>query len=104
VNRTATEVLVPAGIPNWYPFWLQTTGGLGGFVLANVLGSMRQLTASHGAGFVVFGLVSAVGAGAIFFVGRTWESTFLGKGGVVAVPQAPGAVGAPAASVELTWV
>jgi MFS transporter, NNP family, nitrate/nitrite transporter len=79
-------------------------GGLGGFVLANVLGSLRQLTASHGAGFLAFGLASAMGAGAIFLVGRTWESTFLGKGGVVVDRQAPAPVAAPAASVELTWV
>jgi MFS transporter, NNP family, nitrate/nitrite transporter len=79
-------------------------GGLGGFVLANVLGSLRQLTESHGAGFLAFGLASAMGAGAIFLVGRTWESTFLGKGGVVVDRQAPAPVAAPAASVELTWV
>jgi NNP family nitrate/nitrite transporter-like MFS transporter len=40
-------------------------GGVGGFVLANVLGSLSQLTASHGGGFMAFALVSAVGAGAL---------------------------------------
>jgi NNP family nitrate/nitrite transporter-like MFS transporter len=58
-------------------------GGFGGFVLPNVLGSLRQLTQSYGVGFLAFALVGASGAIALFFVGRTWEVTFLGKDGVV---------------------
>jgi nitrate/nitrite transporter NarK len=56
-----------------------TAGGLGGFVLLNALGSLRQLTQSYGDGFLAFALVGAAGAVALFFVGRTWEGTFLGE-------------------------
>jgi MFS transporter, NNP family, nitrate/nitrite transporter len=50
-------------------------GGLGGFMLPNALGSLRQLTQSYGGGFLAFALVGASGAVALFFVGRTWEGT-----------------------------
>ncbi len=60
-------------------------GGLGGFVLPNALGGLRQLTQSYGGGFLAFALIGALGAVALFFVGRTWEGTFLrerwGRGG-----------------------
>src|SRR5260370_7303184 len=46
-------------------------GGLGGFVLPNALGSLRQLTQSYGDGFLAFALVGALGPGPPFFVGRT---------------------------------
>src|SRR4051795_13185193 len=45
-------------------------GGLGGFVLPNVLGSLRQWTHSYGGGFLAFALVGASGAVALSFVGR----------------------------------
>jgi NNP family nitrate/nitrite transporter-like MFS transporter len=61
-------------------------GGLGGFVLPTVLGSRRQVTQSYGVGFLAFALIGASGAVALVFVGRTWETTFLGKGGVVVRP------------------
>jgi NNP family nitrate/nitrite transporter-like MFS transporter len=76
-------------------------GALGGFVLPNVLGSLRQLTQSYGDGFLAFALVGASGAVALSFVGRTWEGTFLGKGGVVVVRPTPGRVGTPRASESL---
>jgi membrane protein DedA with SNARE-associated domain len=54
-------------------------------MLPNALGSLRQLTDSYGAGFLAFALVGALGAVALFFVGRMWEGTFLrerwGRGG-----------------------
>jgi hypothetical protein len=37
------------------------------------------LTQSYGGGFLAFALVGASGAVALFFVGRTWEGTFLGE-------------------------
>jgi MFS transporter, NNP family, nitrate/nitrite transporter len=70
-------------------------GGLGGFVLPNVLGSLKQLTQSYGSGFLAFALVGAAGAVALFFVGKTWEGTFLGKDGVVLVRTMPGRAGSP---------
>src|SRR5438309_6638298 len=60
-------------------------GGLGGFALPSALGGLRQLTHSYGVGFLAFALVGASGAVALSFVGRTWQGTFLGKGGGVVV-------------------
>jgi NNP family nitrate/nitrite transporter-like MFS transporter len=82
-------------------------GGLGGFMLPNALGSLRQLTQSYGGGFLAFALAGVSGAIALFFVRRRWESTFLGKGGVVAVRPTPGLVGTPRPSEGLSgadWV
>jgi NNP family nitrate/nitrite transporter-like MFS transporter len=77
-------------------------GGLGGFVLPTALGGLRQLTQSYGGGFLAFALVGVSGAIALFFVGRRWEGTFLGKGGVVAARPTPGRVGTPRASKSLS--
>ena len=73
-------------------------GGLGGFVLPNVLGGLRQVTQSYGDGFLAFALVGAFGAVALSFVGRTWAGTVLGKGRVVVVRPTPGRVGTPRTS------
>jgi MFS transporter, NNP family, nitrate/nitrite transporter len=75
-------------------------GGLGGFVLPNVLGSLKQSTQSYGGGFLAFALVGASGAVALSLVGKTWEGTFLGKGGVVLVRPMPGRAGSPRSFVE----
>ena len=63
-------------------------------MLPTVLGSFRRSTQSYGVGFLAFALVGASGAVALGFVGRTWESTFLGKGGVVVARPMPEPVGA----------
>jgi NNP family nitrate/nitrite transporter-like MFS transporter len=65
-------------------------GGLGGFLLPTLLGSLRQLTQSYSGGFLAFALTAAFGAAALAFVGRAWEATFLGKGGVVTAPPTTG--------------
>jgi NNP family nitrate/nitrite transporter-like MFS transporter len=93
-QRFPKEIGVVTGI-------VGAAGGLGGFVLPNVLGSLRQLTRSYGGGFLALALVGALGAVALFFVGRTWAGTFLGKGGVVVVRPTPGRVGPPRASATL---
>ena len=63
-------------------------------MLPNALGSLRQLTQSYGGGFLTFALVGASGAVALFFVGKTWEGTFLGerwdRGGPVVRTTLPG--------------
>jgi hypothetical protein len=64
-------------------------------VLPNVLGSLKQVTQSYGGGFLVFALVGASGAVALSFIGKTWECTFLGKGGVVLVRPMPGRAVSP---------
>jgi NNP family nitrate/nitrite transporter-like MFS transporter len=73
-------------------------GGLGGFVLPNVLGVLRQLTRSYGGAFLAFAVVGVLGAVALSVVGRTWEGTFLGKCGVVVVRRSAGLVGTSRAS------
>ncbi len=62
-------------------------GGLGGFLLPNLLGSLRQLSGTFSGGFLVFTLVGLSCAVALLYVGRTWEGVFVGKGGL-----APGSV------------
>ena len=67
-------------------------GGLGGFLLPNLLGSLRQMTNSYSGGFIAFALIVAAGTAALAFIGRNWERTFLGKGGVVPGLAQPGRV------------
>ncbi len=57
-------------------------GGLGGFVLPNVLGSLRQVFGTFAAGFGVFALAALGAAFALRFVARSWQGDFLGAGGV----------------------
>jgi hypothetical protein len=63
--------------------------------------STRAVTLSYGGGFLAFALVGASGAVALSLVGRTWEGTFLGRGGVVVVRPTTGRVGTPWASESL---
>jgi hypothetical protein len=56
---------------------------------------------SYSGGFLAFALVGASGAVALSLVGRTWEGTFLGSGGVVVVRPTTGRVGTPWASESL---
>jgi NNP family nitrate/nitrite transporter-like MFS transporter len=57
-------------------------GGLGGFFLPNLLGSLKQWTGSFAAGFVVFGLVGFACAFTLVSVSRAWERAFVGQGGL----------------------
>lgn len=56
-------------------------GGVGGFFLPNLLGGLKTLTGSFAGGFVSFGLIAAVCAGALVVVSRAWEGTFVARGG-----------------------
>jgi len=67
-------------------------GGVGGFLLPNLLGSLRQLTGSYAGGFLIFALVGLACACAVLYVSRAWEGSFVGQGGVAAAP----ATGTPA--------
>jgi len=58
-------------------------GGLGGFILPNLLGTLRQLTSTFSGGFVIFALVGFGCAFALLQVSRAWEGAFVGKGGTV---------------------
>jgi NNP family nitrate/nitrite transporter-like MFS transporter len=57
-------------------------GGLGGFFLPNLLGSIRQLTGTFSYAFLIFAVVSLACAGVLLMVARSWEGTFLAKGGL----------------------
>jgi NNP family nitrate/nitrite transporter-like MFS transporter len=61
-------------------------GGVGGFFLPNLLGGLKQLTGTFAGGFLVFALVGFVCAGLLVVVSRTWERTFVGRGGLAASP------------------
>jgi NNP family nitrate/nitrite transporter-like MFS transporter len=60
-------------------------GGLGGFFLPTLLGSLKQHTESFAGGFLVFGLVGCFGcAAALVYVSRAWEGVFVERGGLAA--------------------
>jgi NNP family nitrate/nitrite transporter-like MFS transporter len=59
-------------------------GGLGGFFLPNVLGSLKQFTGSYAGGFLAFAAVGWGCAAALAVVARRWEREFVAAGGVVA--------------------
>jgi NNP family nitrate/nitrite transporter-like MFS transporter len=62
-------------------------GGIGGFFLPNLLGNMRQLTDSFAGGFLAFGLTAFGCAVALLYVSRSWESEFVGRGGLAATAE-----------------
>jgi NNP family nitrate/nitrite transporter-like MFS transporter len=74
-QRFPQEIGVITGI-------IGAAGGLGGFLLPTVLGSLKQITASYGGGFLSFAAMSLVGAICVGVVGRRWEAAFLGRGGI----------------------
>ena len=58
-------------------------GGLGGFVLPNLLGSLKEMTGSFGVGFLVFALVGGFGgAAALAYASRGWRGIVIGESGV----------------------
>ncbi|HVS39581.1 MAG TPA: MFS transporter [Gemmataceae bacterium] len=52
-------------------------GGLGGFLLPNVLGGMKRLTGSYGIGFAVIAGISFLCLALLWRVKARWESTFV---------------------------
>lgn len=57
-------------------------GGIGGFLLPNLLGTLKQLTGSFAGGFATFALVGFGSAAALVFVSRAWEGAFVSQGGM----------------------
>jgi NNP family nitrate/nitrite transporter-like MFS transporter len=57
-------------------------GGLGGFFLPNLLGSLKQISGSYAGGFLIFSLTGFTCAVALVYVSRSWESLFVGHGGL----------------------
>jgi NNP family nitrate/nitrite transporter-like MFS transporter len=64
-------------------------GGIGGFFLPNLLGTLRHFSGTFAGGFFIFGLCSIGCAAALLHVSRAWESTFVGQGGLAATAEGP---------------
>jgi NNP family nitrate/nitrite transporter-like MFS transporter len=58
-------------------------GGVGGFVLPNLLGSLKDVTSSYGSGFLVFTLAALGCIVLIMTVRIGWQQTWAGDGGRV---------------------
>jgi NNP family nitrate/nitrite transporter-like MFS transporter len=59
-------------------------GGLGGFFLPTILGSLRQFTGTFSGGFLIFAVAGFACAFTLLQVSRAWEGAFVAKGGTVA--------------------
>jgi MFS transporter, NNP family, nitrate/nitrite transporter len=73
-QRFSTEIGVVTGI-------VGAAGGVGGFCLPTLLGTVRQITGGYGPGFVLLGLFSFSGVIVLFAVNRDWEGVFIAQGG-----------------------
>jgi NNP family nitrate/nitrite transporter-like MFS transporter len=65
-NRFGQQVGVVTGV-------VGAAGGVGGFILPTLLGSMRQWTGSYGVGFVLLAASALAAAIAIAVRGRAWS-------------------------------
>ncbi len=59
-------------------------GGIGGFFLPNLLGGLKQWTATFAGGFLIFAVVGFACAALLAVASRTWEGTFVSRGGMAA--------------------
>jgi NNP family nitrate/nitrite transporter-like MFS transporter len=75
-------------------------GGVGGFVLPNLLGGLKKWTDSFAGGFLTFAVIGFACAALLAVVSRTWEGTFVGRGGLAARPSGEVPV-APASTASL---
>jgi len=77
-QRFPREIGVTTGI-------VGAAGGVGGFLLPTVLGSLRQLTGSFSGGFLAFAVVGGLGgAMAIAYASRGWRGIFINEDGKAA--------------------
>ena len=74
-QRFPKEIGVVTGI-------VGAVGGLGGFLLPNLLGSLKDLTGSYGSGFMVYTVAALLCMVMVFLVRKDWEKTWAGEGGV----------------------
>ncbi len=73
-QRFPKEIGVVTGI-------VGAAGGLGGFLLPNVLGSLKDVTGSYGSGFLIY-MAAALGCIVLITTLRVgWQRTWLGEGG-----------------------
>jgi MFS transporter, NNP family, nitrate/nitrite transporter len=75
-QRFPKEIGVVTGI-------VGAAGGVGGFFLPVLFGTVRQATGSFSGGFLFLSLVAFAGAVALVNVSQYWEGTFVSRGGVV---------------------
>jgi NNP family nitrate/nitrite transporter-like MFS transporter len=71
-QRFPKEIGVMTGI-------VGAAGGLVGFFLPNLLGTLKKLTGTFGSGFAVFALTSVACIGLMLVLKTRWESTFLAQ-------------------------
>ena len=57
-------------------------GGIGGFFLPNLLGSLKQITGTFAGGFVIFAMIAFGSAVALLHVSRSWQGAFVSQGGL----------------------
>ena len=57
-------------------------GGIGGFFLPNLLGSLKQITGTFAGGFVIFAMIAFGSAVALLHVSRSWQGAFVSEGGL----------------------
>jgi MFS transporter, NNP family, nitrate/nitrite transporter len=79
-QRFPREIGVVTGI-------VGAAGGVGGFFLPNLLGSIKQLTGTFSYAFVIFASIAVLCAAALVHVSRSWEGVFLARGGVAATAE-----------------
>jgi len=59
-------------------------GGIGGFILPNLLGGLKGMTGSFAGGFVIFALTGLICASVLGGLSQAWERDFVGRGGLAA--------------------
>ncbi len=76
-QRFGREIGVMTGV-------VGAAGGLGGFLLPNLLGGLKQLTGSYAGGYLAFAALSLGCAICLMAVARAWEGVFVARGGLAA--------------------
>src|SRR5262249_12026123 len=88
-QRFPKEIGVVTGI-------VGAAGGLGGFFLPNLLGSVKQLSGTFAYAFLIFA-IAALGCGAALgYASRAWQGVFVGRGGMATTRTVEGGEEAPA--------
>ncbi len=61
-------------------------GGIGGFLLPNLLGGLKQWTGTFAGGFLIFAAAGFGCAALLTLVSHAWEGTFVSRGGLATTP------------------
>jgi len=59
-------------------------GGIGGFILPNLLGGLKGMTGSFAGGFLIFAVTALTCASVLGGLSQAWERGFVGRGGLAA--------------------